>query len=768
YQINADLGLQHGGNLFHSFQDFNLQNHESATFSGPTNVQNIIGRVTGGNSSSIDGTIRSTIPNADLYLLNPYGILFGSNAKLDVQGGFHASTADYLRLQDGGRFEARVPNNSLLTVAPVTAFGFVTDAPAKLSIEGSQLSILEGKTFSLVGGELSIRRGQFLVPQGHFNLVSIAQTGEVSVPDLEVAAIGKQGTISILDHADLNVDGAGGGEIVIRGGQLVVEESSLQANTLAEQNGRGIQLRLTESVQLNGKSAQITSNTFGSGSAGSITVSTPHLTINQGKLLTNSFSDGAAGDVYIDTLQTAIHEGGKILNESHGKGHAGNLTIIAKEGLFIVDKRIFPKRETAEFLSHVSSAAFKEGAGGRITIHASQLVVDGGSIVSHSHTQGDAGEIEVEADSVKIINGGLISATILSQSSGKGGSITFRVKDTIQLSGFRPGFSVTSTDVFENMQSAIAAITFGSGHAGNIYLSAKELTVENQSSIGAATGGVGNAGSLTIEVDNLYLKSGGIITDSSGGIVGGKLFLGTGAGGTAKITARESIVATGRGYFSPSGILSNTLATGQGGNVEIQTNRLYLADGAEISANSLGTGQSGELRIQANTLEIFNRGEITTSAQYAAGGDVHITATNLFYLHSGSITTSVAGGIGDGGDITIDNPQFIVLNQGRIVAQADAGNGGNIWIVADQFIATPESLVSASSNKGISGSVLIHSPDNNIAGNLLTLSKEFKSIPTFSNFCKQKTLEEKDSFKVIQHRQSRPAPEDWQASPVHH
>jgi len=81
-------------------------------------VQNIISRVTGGNPSSIDGTLRSTIPNADWYFLNPYGIMFGPNAKLDVQGGFHASTADYLRLSDGGRFEVRTPQNSLLTVAP--------------------------------------------------------------------------------------------------------------------------------------------------------------------------------------------------------------------------------------------------------------------------------------------------------------------------------------------------------------------------------------------------------------------------------------------------------------------------------------------------------------------------------------------------------------------------------------------------------------------------------------------------------------------------
>jgi len=107
YLIGADLGQQHGGNLFHSFKDFNLQSFESATFSGPSNVNNVISRVTGGNPSQIDGLIRSTILNADMYLVNPYGIMFGPNAQLDVQGSFHASTADYLRLGDGGHFDAR-------------------------------------------------------------------------------------------------------------------------------------------------------------------------------------------------------------------------------------------------------------------------------------------------------------------------------------------------------------------------------------------------------------------------------------------------------------------------------------------------------------------------------------------------------------------------------------------------------------------------------------------------------------------------------------
>lgn len=130
-QITADLGQQHGGNLFHSFGQFSIQAGESITFSGPNSISNIIGRVTGGaviaiggssdiniigcvtggQLSSIDGTIRSIISGANLYLLNPAGVLFGEHAQIDVSGSFHVSTADYLKLGDGGRFDTRSPTN---------------------------------------------------------------------------------------------------------------------------------------------------------------------------------------------------------------------------------------------------------------------------------------------------------------------------------------------------------------------------------------------------------------------------------------------------------------------------------------------------------------------------------------------------------------------------------------------------------------------------------------------------------------------------------
>jgi filamentous hemagglutinin family protein len=93
YLIGANLGQIRGSNLFHSFEHFNVPTGGSATFTGPATIANILSRVTGGQPSSIDGLLRSEIAGANLYLLNPSGVLFGPNVSLDVSGSFHVGSS---------------------------------------------------------------------------------------------------------------------------------------------------------------------------------------------------------------------------------------------------------------------------------------------------------------------------------------------------------------------------------------------------------------------------------------------------------------------------------------------------------------------------------------------------------------------------------------------------------------------------------------------------------------------------------------------------
>ncbi len=155
FKIPDTLGKTVGENLFHSFSEFSLQTSQSATFTGPDSIQNILGRVTGNKLSEIDGLIQSEIADANLYLLNPNGFLFGKNAKVDVDGAFTVSTRESLKLGEDGSFNAVNPDQSVFASAAPDAFGFLGDNPGgAIKFSGSKL-IVENPV-GLVGGDIKL------------------------------------------------------------------------------------------------------------------------------------------------------------------------------------------------------------------------------------------------------------------------------------------------------------------------------------------------------------------------------------------------------------------------------------------------------------------------------------------------------------------------------------------------------------------------------------------------------------------------------------
>ena len=139
YSIQQSLGTTAGNNLFHSFGTFNLDKGDIATFSGASSLQNVISRVTGGTISSIDGTIKSEIGNANFFFINPAGVIFGKNAVVDVPAAFNVSTAQELRFADGVKYNAVMPAGSSFTSAAPEAFGFLNPSGA-LKLNDSNLA----------------------------------------------------------------------------------------------------------------------------------------------------------------------------------------------------------------------------------------------------------------------------------------------------------------------------------------------------------------------------------------------------------------------------------------------------------------------------------------------------------------------------------------------------------------------------------------------------------------------------------------------------
>lgn len=773
YKIGAELGQQHGSNLFHSFRDFNLQSHESATFSGPNNVNNVISRVTGGNPSTIDGTLRLSIPNADMYFLNPYGIMFGPNAKLDVPGSFHASTADYLRLSDGGQFNARQPNNSLLTIAPIEAFGFVTDNPAIITVQDSHLSVPAGEHFSLIGGDLRLNgslpvrfdelgsmavfgSSQLSAQVGRVNLASVASQGEVVPHPFGLDLNAKGGKIKA-DKTLIDVSGPGSGSIFIRGGQFVMQDAAIQANTFADMGGQVIDLTTTESVQISGDLLAILSKTFGNGNAGHIFIMTPHLEINGSIVNGASIGTGSSGNIHVAAKQVLLKNGGALYSTLAGNGLGGNIEITATETLSLSGRHT-GNILTDGFLlqsypSIISTAMVGTNQSGNILITTNHLDMIDGVVAADTFSSGNAGNITVNANTASLQAGASITSNTFSE--GKGGNVNVKVTDTITLAGRRAGKIISPIGfVVEHAQSYFGSMAFSNGDAGNIAVSASTLHLDKEAVISTLTVGNGDAGNVTVEVTDLQITRGGAIGTSNSGQVGEQVITGDGQSGTLHITATDSITISAPKQSVPSSLTSMTASQSSGGDIFVVADKLILSENGQISANSDSTGNAGQITLQANTINIADESHVSTAAQDASGGNIIVKTPNLLYLRDGQITTSVGTGKGHGGDIRIENPLLVVLDKGQIKAQADEGQGGDINVTSNRFIASKDSVVSASSRLGIDGQINIDSPEVNLEEFLVVLPGGF--VEASLTHCDIQDIENPSRFKINQPQDSLP------------
>ena len=513
FAIEANLGQQMGNNLFHSFETFNINQHESATFSGPETINNIISRVTGGKTSNINGLLASTIPDADMYLINPAGIIFGEHANLDIQGSFHASTANYLRLGKNGRFNASHPKNSLLTVAPPSAFGFLDESPAGIKIYGS-LTIGNEKAISLIGGDLTLQDNHLIARSGQVNLVSVASSGEVQLDpeNLSDNVFEQFGTIIIRNtllnsdnlnkNANINVSGEGGGRVYIQGGQILMENVRIFANTIGAKNGQGIIVKATDKFVAKGLTKIMT------------------------KALRKSFGNG--GNINIDAREIKLTDDSYIITNSEGSGSAGDITITATENINITG---FSNKLGGGLLANTVGT----GKGGNINITASTVTLDASAIHALTGGSGHAGKISLEVNTLTIKRGASVSVKTVG--TGDGGTLTVTAKEAVLITGQlregKPsslksetasgrkdidspgngGSIIVSTPLLELDQGIITASSSGTGNAGNIKITSPGyLHLSNSEITTSVSANNGNGGNITLDpefiiLDNSYIKA---------------------------------------------------------------------------------------------------------------------------------------------------------------------------------------------------------------------------------------------------------------------
>lgn len=690
---NIDGGTIRGTNQFQSFGLFSVGTGDTASFNGPPVISNIIGRVTGGQQSIIDGILKSTITGANLYLLNPYGVLFGKNASLDVSGSFHVSTADYLKLSDGGIFYANPIKSSVLTTAPVEAFGFLSNNPAPIFIQGSNLNVLTGQTLSVVGGDIQIDSGALLkAPHGQINIASVASPGEVipslpgQLPTLDVSSFAHLGHITE-SGSNVTVSSIeGAGVVLIRGGRLVMDNAYINANNDGALAGSplGIDLQLAGDLVLLNE-AQMLTYSSGAGQAGDIRIKAESVEMLGGSFIySGAFSTGNSGNIEVATNSLTIKDGAYIGTETYSTGNSGNITVNTSS-LKVIDGWSF-----------IFTGTYGPGNSGKLELHADEIVLSGGptgGVIAGSFTvgQGNCGDLLVTAKNLQILNGSELSATAYSGSSGNVGTIEVAA-DRVFISGSANPYIYTG--IFAN--------TFGEGKGGTLILTANSLEMTNRASIQAGTWGAGDSGNITLRVGTLELIDASYI--ASVGIFG----KGLGNTGNIEVTANRVLISGLDDSTQPfsgdvTGIL-NEAREGHGGNVYIETDNLMLTNRGTISSSSYGSGPGGKIEINAGYVELLNGANILSSAFGSGnGGKIEVTADKVLIsgVHpepftdiTGNKSLSPSGiasqaGLmgGSAGDIQITTGILNVLDGARISTETfGPGHGGSIGVTGNNVL----------------------------------------------------------------------------------
>ncbi|NMG09696.1 filamentous hemagglutinin N-terminal domain-containing protein [Brasilonema sp. UFV-L1] len=729
-------GTQAGSNLFHSFKEFSVQTGGTALFNNAVDIQNIISRVTGGSVSNINGLIKAN-GTANLFLINPNGIIFGQNARLNIGGSFIGSTASSIHFADGTKFSATPSQDlPLLTITAPIGLGMGTN-PGEIKVQGPGhdiniqdikqqprdpvnssvpgLELESGKTLALVGGKVSIEGGVLKSPAGRVEIGSVASNRVVSlVPiqegwKLDYSNTLNFGDIQFFGRAFLDTTGVGGGSIAVAGKNIsLAGESILLADTLGERNGQQISIVGDEISVI---SSDINSSTFSSGNAGQV-----KLVANKSILLENS---GGAG------------------THTYGLGKAGEITLKADS------------IEVRKNYSGLGSRTFNAGNAGRITVKANSLVIDNAGFGTSSDGKGDAGEINIAVGDFVIRNSSGLSVD--ANSTGNGGKIhitanSLLIEDASAFtSATKQGSTGQAGEISVNIagplvvrnRASMNSKTSGTGNAGKISITANSLLIEDGSVLNIATeqGSTGQAGEINLNIAGpvVFRNSAGMNSKTSG----------TGNAGKISITANSVLISDNSGFTSSTenagqageinlnvagpvvfrnsaGMNSSTSGTGNAGKISITANSLLISNSSGFSSATQNTGQAGEINLNvAGTLVFQNdAGMDSNTSGMGDAGQITVSAESLEISNVSEIGTKTTGS-GNAGNLYVRVKTLVLNNDGKLeVESTGSGNAGALEIVADTIKLDNNSLIDATTASGNGGNLTLD------VANLLLLRRD--------------------------------------------
>ncbi|MBE7384627.1 MAG: filamentous hemagglutinin N-terminal domain-containing protein [Leptolyngbya sp. SIO1E4] len=644
-------GAARGSNLFHSFSEFNVGTGEAVYFGNPVGIENILSRVTGGDISNIDGLL-GVDGGANLFLLNPNGILFGPDAQLDIAGAFTASAGERFAFADGNEFSATSPQAGGLLTVSVPLGVQLNDAAQGDIVNQGALEVNGGQSLTLFGNRVENRGGR-LVARGGGDIVLVTPQAAGS----EVLVDGGTTSTSVLIGSTLD-----GGDVLVTTHDLTVQnDGSIAASTFGQGNAGQVQIVASGNVIVEDDSSFIGSQV-------------------------GPDAVGDSGGVVITTTNLSVLNDAEVSASTFGQGNSGQVQIVASENVIV-------EGEGLAISSQVGPDAVGDSGGVNITTTNFSVLNAAQQVDASTFGQGNSGLVEIVASGNVIVEG---EGLAISSQVGLGAV------------GDSGGVSITTTTLSVLDGAIVSASTFGQGDSGQVQIEAiGDVIVEGERSLIHSQVGpdaVGNSGGISITTANLYVLDGAQISPSTGG---------QGDSGQVQIEAIGDVIV--EGDSSGIGSEVNPLARGDSGGVSITTANLSVLNGAVVSAGTLGQGNAGQVQIAATGDVVVGGSFIASQVGSDAVGDsggVDITTTNLSVLDDAAVTASTEGQGNSGpvqiaatGDIVVEG-QHSGINS--LVFEGAMGDSGGIDITTTNLSVLDDAAVTASTGgQGNSGPVQI-------------------------------------------------------------
>lgn len=711
FSIREQDGTLADRNLFHSFSTFNIDVAETAEFTATSAVDNVISRVTSLQPTTIDGTVRSLIPNANFWFVNPAGITVGATGVIDVQGAIALGSADFVEFQNG--LQWRALNNggsaaSALLVNP-TDFGFLPGSTAdalsvtnqnfaataagepqangrsflltggagvevvssgSLFLEDGKIETARGGNVLIAGAGIELRNTQIYAPRGRVGIASVADPSTLVLDDnaeFVFADVPRESLRPI--HFNYNPDANPGDPIPFVhpfSGNVINTSSDSFVGGGVYLLGGEIKLRSTliNSESLQGSPADV--------AARGVHVVAESLDMNRNTSLTSVVRGHddffRADDDGVPADGPAAGDSGPINITLYG-----DLTVSGTEDQVFADGR--------DFRTSISTRTYSSGDGGNIAINAANATIEGPSTL--------AGPAPTEA---QLALGGPAAAFISSDNdaldrndessraaaTGNAGDIDITLSGTLRLRGLRWSEQQDERDPDRPAVLAGAIIASGTQHTGDL-----------DDGQGNA---LGTAGEITIKASSLELEDAGQISSVTTGTTSSGDIEITLTGGHLSISTEPNVTFTSGIFTRARSDVDNPLF-GSAGDITID---VTATDPAEGWISVIGTGQGG-LGSRLLSDAVLSEG---------IAGDIGVHATGAIVFSGAELRTEIKNNNdipldpddpdAETADIRIESDSTVTLDGSKLIARSEDGRAsGSITVEASGVLITGNSEINA-------------------------------------------------------------------------